>query len=335
MKAMEIRERFVLDALTAVDRPSPTAGPGTVTVRVRAVSLNYRDLMITRGVYNPKMPLPRVPCSDGAGEVIAVGSGVTDFAVGDRVCSTFFQNWVDGEMDEEQARSALGGDLDGMLAQEVVLSSRGVIKFPEHLSFEQAATLPCAALTAWNALFEMGRLKAGESVLVQGTGGVSIFALQFARLAGARVIATSSSDEKLARARELGASVGINYKKTPKWEDAVREATGGVGVDHVVEVGGAGTLAQSFKAVRRAGRISVIGVLSGGAEVNPMPILMRALSVQGIYVGSWRMFEHMNRAMTLARLEPIVDRVFEFGEARAALEWMAAGKHFGKIVIKL
>lgn len=336
MKVVEIAGGFGLDALGVSERTRPEVGPGTVLVRVRAASLNYRDLMVTMGVYNPRLKLPRVPCSDGAGEVVEVGAGVADVQVGDRVAGTFFQCWPDGELTDARARSTLGGDLDGTLAEYVLFSRDGFVKLPEHLSFAEGATLPCAALTAWHALVSVGALKAGDTVLVQGTGGVSIFALQLARLMGARVIVTSSSDEKLARALALGASDGINYKAHPKWDERVRELTGGAGVDHVVEVGGAGTLAQSFKAVRRGGSISVIGVLSGAAaEVNPMPVLMRGLKLQGIFVGSRSMFEQMNRALALARLHPVIDSSFPLERTRAAFEHMQAGKHFGKIVIEL
>lgn len=335
MKVVEIAGKFGLDALKVSERPQPTVQPGTVLVRVKAASLNYRDFMVASGIYNPKMPLPRVPCSDGAGEVVEVGAGVEGVKPGDRVAGTFFQNWQDGELTDANARSTLGGDLDGMLQEYVLLSATGFVRLPDHLSYAQGATLPCAALTAWQGLFVKGNLQPGESVLVQGTGGVSLFALQFARMAGARVIATSSSDEKLARALQMGASDGINYKTTPKWADRAVELTGGVGVDHVVEVGGAGTLMQSFKAVRRGGHVSVIGVLAGNADVNPIPILMKGLKVQGVFVGSRRMFADMNRAISLARLEPVIDRTFPLAETRQALEYMRDGKHFGKIVMEI
>jgi NADPH:quinone reductase-like Zn-dependent oxidoreductase len=335
MKVYEIQNKFGLENLKLTERPEPRAGARQVVVKVNAVSLNFRDLLVTTGLYNPRMPLPRVPASDGAGEVIAVGEGVTRVKVGDRVTGTFFQRWIDGEVTELKARSTLGGDLDGMLAEQVVLEEDGVIATPAHLSDEEASTLPCAALTAWNALFEYGRLKPGESVLVQGTGGVSIFALQFARAAGARVIATSSSDEKLARVREMGASDLINYKTTPKWDERVREVTNKAGVDHIIEVGGGGTLPQSLKAVRVGGQISLIGVLAGGGEVNPMPILMKSVRVQGIFVGSHAMFAAMNRALAVNQIKPVVDRVFDFKDAGEALSYMQSGAHFGKIVIRV
>jgi NADPH:quinone reductase-like Zn-dependent oxidoreductase len=324
---------FGLGNLRLVDRPEPTPDPGRVVVAVQAVSLNYRDLLVVKGLYNPRMPLPRVPCSDAAGEVIAVGPGVTRVAVGDRVCGTFMQHWVAGRISDTSSRSALGGDFDGVLAERVSLDEQGVVKYPAHLSPEEAATLPCAALTAWNAL-AVGGLRAGEMVLLQGTGGVSIFALQIAHLFGARVLITSGSDDKLARAMQMGASAGVNYRTTQDWDKWARSQTGGLGVDHVVEVGGAGTLERSFKAARTGGHIALIGVLAGGASVNPMPVLMRSLSVRGIFVGSREMFEDMNRAFELHRTKPVVDRVFAFDEFPAALRHLESGAHFGKVVLR-
>lgn len=335
MKVIELPNSFGIDALQVVERPEPQPGPGQVLLRLKAWSLNYRDLLVVKGLYNPKLRLPMVPLSDGVGEVAAVGAGVTRVRVGARVAGIFMQQWLAGEVTEAKAKSSLGGGGTGMLAEYVVLHEDGVVAVPEHLSDEEAATLPCAAVTAWHALVAEGQVKAGDTVLVQGTGGVSVFALQFARLLGARVIATSSSDEKLARVRQLGASDGVNYKTTPDWEEKVRELTGGVGVDHVVEVGGAGTLGKSLRAVRVHGRISLIGVLSGGGQVNPMPILMKNVRVQGIYVGSRDMFEAMNRAIALHQLRPVVDRVFPFAEARDALRHLEGQGHFGKIVIRM
>jgi NADPH:quinone reductase-like Zn-dependent oxidoreductase len=335
MKVYEIRDRFGLDALKLVERPQPQPGPNEVLLKIRAASLNYRDLLVVKGLYNPKMPLPRVPVSDAVGEVVGAGAGVTRVEPGERVAGLFMQKWLCGPVTDAAARSALGGAIDGLLAEYAVLHEDGVIPVPEHLTDEEAATLPCAALTAWNALFEEGRVKPGDSVLVQGTGGVSLFALQFARLGGARVFATSSSDAKLERARGLGASDGINYKTTPEWGDAVRKLTGGAGIDQVVEVGGAGTLPQSLRAVRTGGTISLIGVLSGAGQVNPTPVLMKNVRVQGIFVGSRDMFEAMNRAIARHKLRPVVDRVFPFAEAVEALRYMESGAHFGKIVIRV
>jgi NADPH:quinone reductase-like Zn-dependent oxidoreductase len=336
MRVIEIRNSFGLESLTLTERPDPSPGPGQVLISVKAVSLNYRDLMMTKGQYDPKLKLPRIPCSDGAGEVTAVGPGVTGWKPGDRVCGLFLQHWQGGEITGDKARGALGGDIDGMLAEQVVLPESGVIRFPAHLSFEEASTLPCAALTAWNALTGPDGVTAGETVLLQGTGGVSLFALQFVKMFGARAILTSSADAKLERARTLGADEGINYKTTPDWDKKVRELTGGAGVDHIVEVGGAGTLNRSLKAVRTGGQISFIGVLSGvGGPVDTVLVLMRSLRLRGIYVGSREMFEAMNRAVALHKMKPVVDRIFPFTEARAAMQYLESGAHFGKIVIKL
>jgi NADPH:quinone reductase-like Zn-dependent oxidoreductase len=335
MKAVEVRGAFGLDHLALTGRPDPRPGQGEVLVRVRAVSLNYRDLLTVRGQYNPKQKLPLIPCSDGVGEVVEVGDGVTRVRPGERVCANFAQRWIAGEPTREKLRSTLGGPLDGMLAELVALSEEGVVRVPDHLTDEGAATLPCAGLTAWSTLVTDGGLTAGDSVLLQGTGGVSIFALQFAKLLGLRVIITSSSDEKLARARDLGADEGINYRQTPDWAVRVKELTGGTGVDHVVEVGGAGTLKQSLQAVRIGGTVSVMGVLAGNALELPLPLIfMQRIRMQGILVGSREGFEAMNRAIALHRLRPVVDRVFPMEETRAALELMDRGGHFGKICIK-
>ncbi|MEX2286188.1 MAG: NAD(P)-dependent alcohol dehydrogenase [Planctomycetaceae bacterium] len=334
MKAYEI-QKFGFENLKLVERPQPEPATGEVLIRVRALSLNFRDLLILKGHYNARMPLPRVPLSDGAGEVVAVGQGVTRVSVGDRVMGNFSQSWLDGEPTLEKSRGALGGDVDGMATEFVALSQEGVVRVPAHLSDEEAATLPCAAVTAWNALVRQGNIKAGDTVLLLGTGGVSLFALQFARLFGARTIITSSSDEKLARARELGAHDTINYRSVPEWERRVLDLTGGRGVDHIVEVGGAGTLPKSLRAVRVGGCIALIGVLTGVGDVNPLPIIMRSIQVRGVFVGSRTMFEEMNRAIELHRLKPVVDRVFDFDELPAALRYMESGAHFGKIVVRV
>lgn len=335
MKAYEVRDHFGLDALTLVERPRPQPGHGEVLLRIRAVSLNYRDLMVVKGVYNPKMPLPRVPCSDAASEVVEVGPGVTRVKPGQRVAGIFMQKWLAGGLTDASARSDLGGSIDGLLTEYAVLSEEGVVEVPGHLSDEEAATLPCAAVTAWHALVAEGHLEPGSVVLTQGTGGVSLFAVQFARLCGARVIITSSSDDKLKRARELGAHEGINYKSTPEWAEAARKLTAGRGVDHVVELGGAGTLGQSLRAVCLGGMISLIGVLAGGGQVNPVAALMKNVRMQGIFVGSRAMFEAMNRAIALHGLRPVVDRVFPFAEAPAAFRHLESGSHFGKICIRV
>ncbi len=335
VKAIAIQGSFGLDSLAQVDLPDPTPGPGQVVVRMRAASLNFRDLMTVKGQYNPRQPLPLVPLSDGAGEVVEVGAGVTRVKKGDRVCPIFTQGWIEGEFDAQKLGTTLGGPLPGVLSELFLASEQSVVKIPAHFTDAEAATLPCAGVTAWHALMHLERVKPGDTVLVQGTGGVSIFALQFARLAGARVIVTSSSDEKLERARGLGAWATINYKAQPDWDKRALELTGGVGVDHVVEVGGAGTFARSMRAVRMAGTVSVIGVLSGvSQELSVIPMLMKALRIQGLMVGSRVMFEAMNRAIEASSLKPVVDRSFPFAETRQALAHMESGAHFGKIVIE-
>ena len=323
-----------IDALVKLELPTPKPERRQVLVKVAACSLNFRDLAIALGTYRMPTKPDLVPLSDGAGEVIEIGPGVTRVKAGDRVASCFFQRWFGGPPAADTHVSALGGGLDGMLAQYVVLEQDGVVALPAHLTFEEAATLPCAAVTAWHALAEHARIVAGQTVLVQGTGGVSIFALQLARLMGARVIVTSSSDEKLARAKALGATHGVNYKATPEWDKAVVELTGG-GVDHVVEVGGPGTLARSLRAIRVGGKITLIGVLAGAAEINPMLIFSRRANVQGISVGSTQMFEAMNRAIAASGLKPIIDKVFAFGEAPAAYRHLQSAQHFGKVVIRV
>jgi NADPH:quinone reductase-like Zn-dependent oxidoreductase len=333
MKAY-LLHRFGIEGLSLDEVPSPEPGRRQVLVKMRAWSLNYRDLLVVKGSYAPKLKFPFQILSDGVGEVVAVGPDVTRVKAGERVAGAFMQTWIEGEPNAQKSVSALGGSIPGLAAEYVVLDENGVVPVPAHLSDEEAATLPCAAVTAWHALVSAGKLAPGETVLVQGTGGVSIFALQFARMLGARVIATSSSDAKLERVRTLGASDVINYKTTPEWGRRARELTGRKGVDHVVEVGGAGTLAQSFDAVRIGGRISLIGVLTGGT-VNPIPVLMKNITVQGIYVGSRAMFEAMNEAIAVASMRPVIDRVFPFSELPQALKHMESGAHFGKIVLKI
>ena len=333
MKVIELINGFGIENLHVVERTEPRLGFG-VRVKIKAWSLNYRDLLMVKGLYNPKLKFPFVPLSDGAGEVVAVDQRVTRVKVGDRVAGCFMQRWTAGALTDAASRSALGGAIPGVASEYVELMEDGVVHVPSHLTDEEAATLPCAALTAWNALVVQGGVKAGDTVLVQGTGGVSIFALQFARLLGARVIATSSSNAKLERVKQMGASDGINYKETPAWDEKARELTGGAGVDHVVEVGGAGTFNQSLKAVRLGGTISLIGVLASKGEVNLTPVLMKGVRVQGIFVGSREMFESMNRAIALHQLRPVVDRVFAFDEIRAALAYMESGAHFGKVCLR-
>jgi NADPH:quinone reductase-like Zn-dependent oxidoreductase len=327
---------FGIENLKLVESPDPRPRAGEVLIKVHAVSLNYRDLMVTLGKYNPRMTLPRIPVSDGAGEVIAIGDGVTQAKPGQRVAGIFMQNWLDGPPNARKQRGALGGDIDGMLAEYVVLNENCIVPVPDYLSWEEAATLPCAGVTAWNAVVRTGRIKAGDTVVIQGTGGVSIFALQFAKLLGARVLGTSSSDKKLQRAQRLGLDAGLNYKQTPDWANWILEQTAGEGANLVVEVGGSGTFAQSLKAVGIGGTIAQIGVLDQTQEVLTIaPLLHKQLRVQGIYVGSRADFEAMNRAIALHRLEPVVDEVFAFENAPDALRRMQSGAHFGKLVIKI
>jgi NADPH:quinone reductase-like Zn-dependent oxidoreductase len=323
---------FGLDSLEFVERPTLAPGPGEVLVAVRAVSLNYRDLMVVKGMYNPRMRLPRIPCSDGAGEVVAVGPGVTAWKPGDCVAGIFMQNWLDGPYTLAKSRGALGGDIDGMLADYILVRESGLVSIPGHLSFQEAATLPCAAVTAWNAL-AAGDVTPGANVLILGTGGVSLFALQFARQRGARVLGISSSDEKLQRASALGLDAGLNYRENPDWDRWVLEQTGGEGVDLVVEVGGAGTLIRSLKSLRPGGTIAQVGVLANTAEPIPIPLILHKVAhIQGIYVGSRRDFVEMNRAISLAQLRPVGED-FHWSQAHEVFARMEEGSHFGKLVL--
>ena len=333
MKVWQIVGDGGIDALEMTEWPSPEPGPGQITVRVRANSINYRDLNAVRAPGRMGLAFPRIPNSDGAGDVVAVGAGVSGIGVGDRVAGCFFQNWAAGDISAAAMASALGGPIDGMLAEEVVLNAHGVVPVPAHLDYAEAANLPCAALTAWNGLAVSGGLKAGDTVLLLGTGGVSIFALQFCAMTGAQAIITSKSDEKLARARKMGAWRTINYAETPDWASAVNDMTGGAGVDHVVEVGGGGTLEQSIEAVRVGGHIAMIGVLTQGA-VNPTPILRKSIRLHDIYVGSRAMFLDMNAAIEAGGLKLVLDRRFAFANAADAYRCMEAAGHFGKIVIE-
>lgn len=333
MRAFEIR-RPGIDGLVPVERPRPQPGPGQVLVRIAAVSLNYRDLAIVHDPNGRGIALPRIPCSDGAGEVVAVGPGVTRVRPGDRVISCFFQGWEAGPISAEAMASALGGAIDGVLAEEVVLREGGVTLAPDHLDFAEAATLPCAALTAWHALVESGRLAPGQTVLCLGTGGVSCFALQIARLAGAQPILVSSSPAKLERVAALRAAATVDRSARPDWEKAVLELTRGSGVDHVVEVGGGGTLARSIEATRVGGHIALIGILAGGA-VDPTPVMRKSIRLQGIYVGSRAMQEAMVRAFAAAELRPVIDRRFRFEEAPDAFRALERAQHVGKLVIEL
>jgi NADPH:quinone reductase-like Zn-dependent oxidoreductase len=334
MRAYELQPREGLDALALVDRPAPALGASDVRVRVRAVSLNYRDLNMVKGAKRRKAPI--VPASDGAGEVIEVGAAVTRVAVGDRVAASFFPTWLSGELSDYHHAHALGGGQDGMLAEEVVLHETAWVRIPARLSFEAAASLPCAGVTAYHALFEAAQLRAGGVVVLQGTGGVSIFGLQLARAAGARVVITSSSAAKRERALAMGADHVIDYKAEPAWGDAARAWTGGRGADVVVEVGGPGTFDQSVAALRYGGTMSLLGVLTGvRGEVNTYGVFHKALRIAGIYVGSVAMFEGLLRALEARQIEPVIDRSFGFGDAREAYSYLQSGAHFGKVVIRV
>jgi len=335
MKAYQITAPTGLDALQQVELPQPEPGPREILVRIHACSINYRDLSMPRGGYQRNNKTPLIPFSDGAGEVVELGDGVSEFAVGDKVAGCFFQDWETGTPTEAQFRTALGGGLDGVLAEYVVFRERGAVKIPADYSYEEAACLPCAAVTAWHALTR-ANTQPGQTVLTLGTGGVSIFAVQLAKAFGTRVISTSSSDAKLARVRELGADETINYVDTPDWDEAVRELTGGMGVDNVIEVGGSGTLAKSFKSAKIGGTISLIGVLTGRAE-NPAPsALMRNLqTMNGIYVGNRAMFQALIQAIELHGIKPLIDKVLPFDEARGAYEYIVRGQHMGKIVVRV
>jgi len=325
-----------LDALKLQEAEVPRPGTGQVVVRIRACSLNHRDLNIVFGNYTSVTIKPAaIPLSDGAGEVTAVGQDVTRWKVGDRVAPIFTQRWLGGNLLPEYIPSALGGPSDGVLAEQIVLNEEGLVRIPSHLSFEQAATLPCAAVTAWHAALVKGALRPGHTVVTLGTGGVSLFSAQFALMSGARVIATTGSDAKVKRLRELGVSDVINYRTVPDWDARVRELTGGRGADLVVEVGGPGSVARSIAAIRYCGHISVVGNLAGKATIDPGALFAKRASMCGIQVGSRDMFEEMNRAIEVAKLEPVIGRVFDFTETRAAYEHLAGGTHFGKVVIRV
>ncbi|MFM0167730.1 zinc-dependent alcohol dehydrogenase family protein [Paraburkholderia sediminicola] len=334
MKAIALCNQPGIDNLTVVDRPMPQPRRQEVVIRVSATSLNYRDVEIVRGTYHTTFPLPLIPLSDGVGEVVAIGDGVTRVKVGDRVCSTFWQRWIGGSFDMAEPSYQLGGPVDGLLAEYALLDEQATVPAPAHLSDVEAATLPCAAVTAWHALVTEGALKPGETVLVLGTGGVSVFALQFARCAGARVLVTSSSDEKIQRAKALGAHAGVNYRDHPDWAEEILKLTDGRGVDHVLEVGGPESFAQSLRAVRRGGQINVIGYL-GGTEgvINPLDIFRRQVRVRGIPVGSRASFEAMNRAIAVNQLRPVIHRTYEWTDVGHALRDLESGAHFGKLVL--
>ena len=335
MKVFQIQDNWSMDNLTLTERPNPEPGPGQVLLQMKAASLNFRDLLVPKRGYGALTgTLPLIPISDGVGEVIATGEGVRRVVLGDRVCPIMIQSWISGPPTMERVSSTLGGPLDGVMAEYMVLNEDCVVQAPEHLSNEEAATLPCAALTAWSAVVTDGQIKAGDRVLVQGTGGVSLFALQFAKLHGAHVIVTSSSDEKLQRAINLGADEGINYLSTPEWGKEAKRMTDPDGVDLIIEVGGQKTLQQSLRAIRAGGTISLIGVLSGlNMDVSLGPIVTRKVRLQGITVGSRDGMEAMMRAISQHAMKPVIDRTFAFEELREAMDYLKRSGHFGKICI--
>lgn len=338
MKAFVIKAGSTsMDGLVQTELDTPVAGPGQILVAMKAAALNYRDLAVPLGLYIGG-PVPRdiVALSDGAGEVVAVGSGVTRFKVGDRVAGTFFRDCID-TLPNPMATAALGAiGVDGVLAEYVAFNQQDAVHIPANLSYAEAATLPCAGLTAWHALMVAGRpVKAGDTVLLLGTGGVSLQALLLAKAAGARVIITSSSADKLARARQLGADLTINYKDHPDWDQEVMKLTGGRGADCVVEVGGAGTLARSMRSLAQGGKVGLIGVLTREGDTNPHTLMLKQASMHGIFVGNRTMFEQLNRAIEANDIHPVIDRVFHFAETPQAFAWLQSQSHFGKVVISL
>ena len=337
MKAFELQDTSGIEALRLVEKPVPSPGERDVLVRIRAVSLNYRDLLTVKGGYGSRQKLPLIPLSDSAGVVEAVGSGVTQFKAGDKVIGSFFENWIGGRPTRDKLAGALGGSADGVLCEYRVFRQEALILSPPHLSFEEAATLPCAGLTAWGAVVGAGATKPGDVVLTQGSGGVSLFALQFASMCGARIIATSSSDAKIEKLKNLGADKTVNYVSVPEWGKLAREMTAGNGVDLVVEVGGVGTLNESIRATRIGGTIALIGVLAGpspGASRLPL-IVMQQQRIQGVTVGPVEDLQAMANAMAAVKLRPVIDRVFAFEDCKEAFAYMAEGKHFGKIAIAI
>jgi NADPH:quinone reductase-like Zn-dependent oxidoreductase len=336
MKVFQIQDDWGIENLKLATRPDPKPGPGQVLLRMRAASINYRDLFtLNRGYGSFTGTLPLIPLSDGVGEVIEAGPGVTRVKVGDRVCPCFMQNWISGEPDLERLTGTLGGPVDGAAAELMCLPEGGVVKVPAYLSHEEAAALPCAALTAWSALVTYGSLKPADKVLVQGTGGVALFALQIAKILGCHVTVISSSDEKIAKAKALGADAAVNYASTPEWAKATRDITGGRGYDQIIELGGEKTLPQALRCIRPGGTLSMIGVLSGGQLAAQLGLVVtRQVRLQGITVGHRDAFEALMRALELHRLKPVVDRVFPFDELKAALAYIKSGAHFGKICIR-
>ena len=335
MRAYQVITADGIDAIEQIVKEIPTPKDDEILVKMKACSLNYRDMLITMGGYVRNDIRPIVPLSDGAGEVVKVGSSVNDFKIGDRVIGNFFQSWETGKIDNDGLNSAMGGSIDGVLSDYFTLKANCSVKIPDYLSYSEAATLPCAATTAWHALVSVGEIKANHTILLLGTGGVSIFGLQIAKALGATTIITSSSDEKLARATALGADHVVNYKTHPNWEEEVLKITGGKGVDNVLEVGGAGTFEKSSACVKPNGTVSVIGILTG-LESPSMSLMtiFNLLRVQGIYVGSTDMLKQLMVAMEAHQIHPQIDKTFSFSQAKESYQWMAQAKHFGKVVIE-
>ncbi|ANV99826.1 zinc-dependent alcohol dehydrogenase family protein [Bradyrhizobium icense] len=336
MKCYELQGPSGIDGLALVDKPVPTPGDGEVLVRLKAATLNYRDLITVKGGYGSRQKFPLVPVSDGAGIVERVGPGVREFAAGDRVIGSFFEGWIGGEPSEAKMRSALGGSVDGVLSEYRLFPKHALVRTPEHLSDIEAAALPCAGLTAWSAVTKLGGVRPGQTVLTQGTGGVSLFAIQFAKMCGARVIATSSSDAKIERLKKLGADFTLNYRTTPDWGKKAREWSIH-GVDLVVEVGGVGTLNESIRAVRIGGTIAFIGVLAGPPPPDlRLPLMvMQQQRLQGVTVGSVEDLQAMVDAITVNGMKPVIDRTFRFDQVRDAFAHMESGAHFGKVAIEI
>ncbi|MGV3484309.1 MAG: zinc-dependent alcohol dehydrogenase family protein [Planctomycetaceae bacterium] len=335
MKAFQVQSSQGIDALQCIELPEPSPKHGELKIRMHAASLNYRDLGILQGGYFRNDTQPVIPLSDGAGEVVEIGEGVTRFRIGDRVSPIFVRDWIAGPPSDAALRSGLGGGIDGVLAEYIVAPEQSVVAIPSSLSYAEAATLPCAGVTAWHALNESSGFCSGQTVLLLGTGGVSIFALQLAKTAGARTVITSSNDEKLSRAKGLGADETVNYKRIPDWDKVVLRLTGGEGVDHVVEVGGPGTLERSLRSTKVGGQVHLIGVLdSPTSKVSPLISVFNLLTIRGIYVGSRVMHERLLAAITATNLKPVIDRSFAFADAREAYGWFATQQHFGKVVIE-